>query len=313
MAWHRLPVRRSIAIRLAANYSPQAAELLEEGRIQLDIFKCPAWPELIARARALLPVYVHFDLAAGDGDIRTTDWATVEHLLRDTSTPFVNIHVAPRAGADTGRGGNAALLERVIGDVREATSRFGPDRVILENVPYRVGGKIAAAAVDPEVLGQVVASTGCGFLLDIAHGRLTSLELDLDPREYLAALPLHALREVHVTGLGYDDTRSRLRDHMPMTDDDWELASFTLEQVRVGRWRAPWVVACEYGGVGPIFEWRSEKQVIAADLPRLAGFLGGSGLLWGNASPTSTSRSGVDPRPSPAALGRTSSTLGQTD
>ena len=32
----------------ALNYSPCAAKLLRDGEIQVALFKCPEWPELIA-------------------------------------------------------------------------------------------------------------------------------------------------------------------------------------------------------------------------------------------------------------------------
>lgn len=54
-----------------------------------------------------------------------------------------------------------------------------------------------------------------------------------------------------------------LRDHRGLTADDWP----SLE------WARPWVVACEYGGVGPLFAGQSEAHVIAADLPRLAALV----------------------------------------
>ncbi len=41
--------------RFALNYSPQAADLLRAGQIEIDLFKCPAWPDLIAEAQAAAP------------------------------------------------------------------------------------------------------------------------------------------------------------------------------------------------------------------------------------------------------------------
>ena len=42
-----------------------------------------------------------------------------------------------------------------------------------------------------------------------------------------------------------------------------------LDRIRWGDWAHPWVLACEYGGIGPMFEWRSDPAVIAADIPLL--------------------------------------------
>ena len=52
-------------MQLAINYSLQALELRNEGRIRFDRFKCADWPDMIADARRHAPVYVHFPLEAG--------------------------------------------------------------------------------------------------------------------------------------------------------------------------------------------------------------------------------------------------------
>jgi hypothetical protein len=33
-------------MEFALNYSPQAAQLLQEGRIEIDRYKCPDWPDV---------------------------------------------------------------------------------------------------------------------------------------------------------------------------------------------------------------------------------------------------------------------------
>jgi hypothetical protein len=54
-----------------------------------------------------------------------------------------------------------------------------------------------------------------------------------------------------------------------MTDPDWALFEWALAKIQSGAWPTPWVVACEYGGIGPIFDWRSDPAVIAHDIPRM--------------------------------------------
>ncbi|HEY8416110.1 MAG TPA: DUF692 family multinuclear iron-containing protein, partial [Thermaerobacter sp.] len=135
------------------------------------------------------------------------------------------------------------------------------------------------AAVEPEVIGRVVAETGCGFLLDLAHARITAASLGLDPRRYVAALPVHRLCELHVTGLGHDGRRER--DHMPLREPDWDLLTWTLDQVEAGVFARPWVLACEYGGAGPAFDWRTDPAVMADQFPRLAALVQSMGARTG--------------------------------
>jgi len=43
-------------MKLAINYSPQAADLLDEGKITFDLYKSTHWPEMISSAARQLPV-----------------------------------------------------------------------------------------------------------------------------------------------------------------------------------------------------------------------------------------------------------------
>lgn len=264
------------SLRLALNYSEPAAALVRAGDISPDLFKCPDWPATIATARALNDVYVHFDLAAGDDRLECSDWGLIDRLLAETGTPYVNVHLAPGGKALVGvdpvapaPAARADMRRRLTADVALVAARYGPERVIVENVVYRARepGGVPLTAVEPEVIADVVRTTGAGLLLDLAHARLTCRNLDLDPVDYLGRMPMERLTEIHVTGIAPRD--GRWRDSMPMTDEDARLLESVLAWVREGRAAAPWVVTLEYGGVGPLFEWRSEAQVIADDFRRL--------------------------------------------
>ncbi len=271
-------------MKLAINYSPQAEALVAEGTIGIDLFKCPpAWdravteyaPDLLARASAARPIYLHFPLHAGNGSLEAVDWEQVEETLAQTGTPFVNVHLQaqssdfPSVPIDAAAPADASqVVDSLVRDVGIAAARFGPERVIMENVAFRGADRNRLyPCVDPDVISEVVRRTGCGFLLDTAHARLTALSLGLDVQEYVARMPVAHLREIHVTGAQSDGRR--FRDSMPMGREDWKLIEWVMGQVHDGRWATPWAVALEYGGVGPSFEWRSESGVIAQQAPRL--------------------------------------------
>lgn len=266
-------------MQLAVNYSPQAAALLDAGQIQLDLYKCPDWPEMIETARAQRPVYVHFPLMAGRANIEKVGWQQINTLLDSTQTPFVNTHLAPRASdfdmpLDTTEPAHArALVDAMQQDIRRMARRFGRERIILENAPWDPTYEVPRPALEPEIISQVVYDSGGGFLLDLAHARIAAAYLGADPREYIARLPVDRLRELHIAGTLYDEAQGRLVDHYPMSPADWELTGWAFEQIRRGAWRQPRIVALEYGGTGPGFAWRSRSEVLAADVPRLRGYL----------------------------------------
>jgi uncharacterized protein (UPF0276 family) len=275
----------SVPIQYAINYSPQATALLDagalhvDGQIALDRFKCPDWPDLVERARACLPVAVHFDLHAGQREATHFDRALIDRLLAETGTPAVNIHLHARAEDyphipidSTDPAHVEEITAALLRDVRALVAAYGPERVIVENAPYYADrGKTLRASVEPDVIRWVVAEIGCGLLLDLSHAWMSAHYLRRERDGYVSALPLEALREVHVTGVHQRD--GRLRDHLAMTEPDWHHFAWALGQIDAGAWATPWLVAFEYGGVGPNFEWRSESGVIAAQAPKMAALV----------------------------------------
>jgi uncharacterized protein (UPF0276 family) len=258
-------------MQFTINYSTQAAALLQAGKIEIDRFKCPPWADLVAEARQIAPVYIHFDLRAGNGKLAAgeVDFDAIERFLIDTDTPYVNVHLLIKDGAVQSAD---EAVERMIADIDAAARRFGADRIIAENIPYRVssadeiGGKYARECVDPAVIRAVLDATGAGFLFDIAHARITAQNLGLDLTAYIDSLPVERMTEMHVTGLG--EINGIVTDHLPLQADDW--AHFEAFMGRVGAdVRDPWCLAFEYGGIGERFAARSDIDVIAEQVPRL--------------------------------------------
>ena len=293
-------------MQCAVNYSEAARELHLREQIQVDYFKCPAWPELLQRARAAAPLYVHFPLRVGRGigdamdteTRRPADWRKVEALLKQTDTQQVNLHLAPLVGEQDGiplEGSEASDVEMVteamVRDVRAVVKRFGSERVVLENSDDGRGG-ILRIALLPGVISRVVKETGCGFLLDLSHARLAAWRLGMDAYEYLSKLPTERIQEIHLAGIqrfvgrwvtmaqvaGIDarviqQLNGRLVDHLPLADGDWVFAEWAMQQVRRGAWREPWVVALEFGGVGGLWEVAADRDLLAEQVPRLCGIV----------------------------------------
>ena len=287
----------------ALNYSHQAADLLRTGRIPLDRFKLPAWPDLIALAQAIYPSFVHFPLrvGAGIGDAinsetkRPVDWGWVEALLRQTATPLVNLHLSPEPtevppGMEWGAvddAAAAAIGERLLRDVTAVVRRLGPEHVIVENDHCLMGDTPPAACL-PAVIRRVVEETGCGFLLDLSHARMAAVALGMDVYAYLNGLPLSRTREVHVTGIQRLDGHwlerlrraevdeaviahyaGRLFDHLPLVDADWEFTVWAMDQLHCGAWGDPWAVTFEYGGVKSLIGGVTDADILAEQTPRL--------------------------------------------
>jgi len=264
------------------NYSPAAAALLQAGAITLDRFKCPDWDDLIAEAQTFAPVYVHFPIQVGGGQVAALDFDHIERLLTTTDTPYVNAHLHPRtidfpdldlAGSDEL---TPAQTERVIAqmhaDLVELVRRFGAERVIVENVPYRAKGeKNLRISVDPDILSAVVTAHNVGFLFDIAHAQIVAQRLAIPFWDYVERLPLARLTELHITGILEIDGEPT--DHLHMSDPDWERLAGVLACIVAGRAGHPWIAAFEYGGISSKFEWRTDPARMRVDVPRMVALV----------------------------------------
>lgn len=250
-------------MEFALNYSTAAKALLRRGHIAVDKFKCPPWPDLLASARAAQQVYCHFPLRTGN--LESADWERIKELADLTDTPFINVHLSD-SGAPKGLRAND-VQSWLNDEVSKLCSIFGAPKVIVENLIYRPGAGISEAAVRPETLGYVLESSGCGFLLDLSHARISAHHLGVEARELINAYPVMQLRELHITGIAR--VNACLEDHMALTPEDWQETRWALEQIRKGSWRRPELVGLEYGGVGPVFDWRCDPAAIAEQAPRL--------------------------------------------
>lgn len=259
---------------LAVNFSPALADLRQAGRVELDLFKVPDWDDLIEVAASHGPVYVHFPAELGATRLGV-DLDRCHRLMQETGTHCLNAHVVPSRERFTDLEVGAvddATLDVVAGALIEDIARLaevvGPERVIVENVPYRGSEHgLLRAGVEPRLLTRVVDESGCGLLLDLSHAVLTADTLGMGVWEYVDGLPTHALRELHVSGVRR--LESKLRDHLPLTEDDVELVRGALARCRAGAWPMPDIVSFEYGGVGPVFDWRTEPDVLAEQVPLL--------------------------------------------
>lgn len=256
-------------MQFALNYSEAAADLIRGGLIQVDLFKCPDWPDVIAEAGTLGPSYTHFPLKAGLPEPGPVDYDAIAGQLQASATPHVNVHLDPKIkpGVSPFACVNKAI-DQTIEQVYRLVEHFGADRVVVENVPYWQSKTYhARLAALPEFVSSVVEETGCGLLLDLSHARIAACELGMNDEAYLDAMPVHRLKELHVTGLARVD--GWLRDHMPMRESDWSAFEWAMERIRNNQWTEPRIVAFEYGGVGPTFAWRTDRGVLAEQVPNL--------------------------------------------
>lgn len=117
-------------------------------------------------------------------------------------------------------------LRRVCAHVDAVQSRLRL-RLLLENPSSYVAFE-GSTWCEAAFLSEVARRTGCALLLDVNNVHVSCTNLDRDPHDYLSALPLHAVAQIHLAGHaiepGIDDTPLLIDDHgSPVATPVWDL------------------------------------------------------------------------------------------
>lgn len=121
---------------------------------------------------------------------------------------------------------------RIVQDVLER-------RIVLEN-PSSYVTYVASTMTEWEFLARMAGAADCGLLLDVANVRVSAVNHDFDPVEYLRALPHERIVQMHLAG--HDDRATHIVDthDRPVSDPVWDLYAIATELT---------------GGVSTLIEW----------------------------------------------------------
>lgn len=262
-------------MKLAVNYSTALAALLRQGVVQTDLIKCPEWDNLVDAGKALGAVTVHFEIAIGNGSLKKLDFELIGRMLATTDTPHLNTHLSAALGMQANLKADQKRLPKAWArDLKTLRKAFPGVDIVCENLPYVPFLPHLELSAQPELISNFLNDADAGFILDISHARITAANLGWDPHETIARLPMARLRELHVTGIRR--YAGLLTDHFELQEEDWRWMDWAHRQISTGAWHHPRVVAFEYGGVGEIFAWRTQKEHLRAQLPRLYALFGQS-------------------------------------
>ncbi len=164
---------------------------------------------------------------------------TLQARQRQTGSPWLSAHLDHRADAEIhdlfqeGRRppnyGRQQALEMMCQGV-QAVKPHLPFPLLLENVDHWPLPEVDLAVL-PEFIAQVISETGCGFLLDTAHAKISADRRKWDVREYIERLPLERVVEIHVCGTGWEGGQM-VDHHPPMEDEDYALLQWLLRRTR---------------------------------------------------------------------------------
>ena len=125
-------------------------------------------------------------------------------------------------------------LQRVVEHIDQLQSCLGRS-ILLENPSTYIGFE-ASDIAETDFITEVVECSGCGLLLDVNNIYVSCTNQGWNPDEYMSALPLDSVGEVHLAGyteeLDAEGKRVLIDSHSSeVADDVWRLYQRLLDQI----------------------------------------------------------------------------------
>lgn len=122
----------------------------------------------------------------------------------------------------------ARTVARNVARVRERI----PTPLILENITYTVALP-SAELTEAEFLTEIVELSGCGLLLDVTNVHVNAANHGYDPLEFLDALPLERVVQLHFVGIEERDGQLIDSHARPTPEPVWEIMEAVAQRAEV--------------------------------------------------------------------------------
>lgn len=125
-------------------------------------------------------------------------------------------------------------LQRVVEHIDQLQNYLGRS-ILLENPSTYVGFE-ASEIPETDFIAEVVNRSGCGLLLDVNNIYVTCINQEWSPEEYMGALPLGSVGEVHLAGyteeLDAEGKRVLIDSHSAeVAEEVWQLYQRLLKKI----------------------------------------------------------------------------------
>ncbi|MCF8152164.1 MAG: DUF692 domain-containing protein [Sulfuritalea sp.] len=127
---------------------------------------------------------------------------------------------------------HAATLDRVCEHVDQVQNHLKRN-LLLEN-PATYVEFADSSMTETAFITEIVQRSGCHLLLDVNNVHVSCINHHRDPHDYIRALPLEAVRQIHLAGFASDvdaagDTLLIDSHGAPVAQAVWDLYAFTLD------------------------------------------------------------------------------------
>ncbi len=184
-----------------------------------------------------LPRLYHCELSLvepwGDAELSMAAAVIASHQPRLVSfhvhSPYVKPEVVGRRFVPTGAPmDEATMLDNAASNMERVRAAAGERTYLIENnncFPSRAYDIVG----EPPFLSRVLDRAGVGMLLDIGHAEITAWYRRVTLDDYVAALPLEKVGQIHLSGI-YRGTLDYEDAHEGLTAEDWANASRIIRQ-----------------------------------------------------------------------------------
>lgn len=266
-------------MKIGCNLSNELMELINEKIVIVDYVKIALSkldeniPQDYKNYGKLLLHGVGQDVSQHTGarKLENIDWQRLNDQINFCNSKFIGIHCGTYQSDWTEEEITYEMVKMRMNLFIKLWKRNINVDLLIENVPYSKyyevnNPKIIKHSVSPQLLSELCIENEIGLILDIAHAKVTASGLGIQLRDYIKALPLEKVREIHVVGTR--KTEVGLRDnHLEMDEEDYRTLEFVLSMTN------PEIVTLEYGGFGEHFSWRSNKAAIEKQLKTIKAII----------------------------------------
>ncbi|HEY5563691.1 MAG TPA: DUF692 family multinuclear iron-containing protein [Clostridiaceae bacterium] len=262
-------------MRIGCNLSTELIELIDKKRLYVDYVKIalsksdeeiPAEYKVYGKL-LLHGVGIYIPQHTGTTKLNSINWNRVRDKIEFCNSNFIGLHCATYQSDWNGEEVTFEMVKERMGCSIKQWKENLDVKILIKNVPYTPyyetnSPKLIKHSVSTKLINELCSEYEVGLLLDIAHAKVTASGLNMSIEDYLTALPLELVREIHVVGTR--DTENGLRDnHLEMDEYDYGILEFVLKMT------TPEIVTLEYGGFGEYFSWRSDKSAIERQLKEI--------------------------------------------
>jgi len=241
-------------MKYACNFSKELMELLSVEPDVCDYIKIGDFGPSKAymdQCFQLKPLLIHgfgwFE-RGGMADTSMMDFHYMNKRLARFKTPYLGMHaMAFRKDIaiypDT--------LKHMIAIFNEVKDKIACE-LLFENMDYSMEYSYETTVketVMPDFYSRLADSCQLKMLLDTSHALVSAYQLQMNIYDYLEALPLDRVREIHISGSFKHKHKGYMDVHGVMTEEDREIISFLARHPKICNSDVLQMITLEYGSV----------------------------------------------------------------